>query len=396
MLWSLALNYLVKSGDLTVIDADGKTHRYGVAGQKPKSVVKLHDATLHKRLFFYPELYLGEAYMDGTLTLEEGSLEDFLTILATNFAASKPTIFEKIAEKLSPVTQRILQYNPVGIAQKNVAPHYNISDEIYDLMLDKDRHYSCAYFTDPNNSLEQAQQDKLRHIAAKLQLKPGMRVLDIGSGWGGMAMFLAREYNVDVTGVTLSSEQAGKAIQRVKEAGLENKVRFLLKDYRELDGTFDRIVSVGMMEHVGVGHYRELFLKVKALLNPDGVALFHCIGRLDGPGNTNPWLRKYIFPGGYAPALSEVTKVVEKTDLLMTDIEILRLHYAYTLAEWLKRFRANRDAVIKLYDDRFFRMFEFYLISCEMDFRYLSTMVFQIQLTKDVNAVPICRDYMLQ
>jgi len=332
--------------------------------------------------------------MDGALTLEEGSLEDFLTILATNFAASKPTIFEKIAEKLSPITQRILQYNPIGFAQKNVAPHYNISDEIYELMLDNDRHYSCAYFTSPDNSLEQAQQDKLRHIAAKLRIEPGMRVLDIGSGWGGMAMFLAREFGADVTGVTLSSEQAAKATARAKETGLEHKVRFLLKDYRELDGTFDRIVSVGMMEHVGVGHYRELFLKVKALLSPAGVALFHCIGRLDGPGNTNPWLRKYIFPGGYAPALSEVTKVVEKTDLLMTDIEILRLHYAYTLGEWLKRFRANRDKVIKLYDERFFRMFEFYLISCEMDFRYLSTMVFQMQLTKDVNVVPICRDYM--
>ena len=395
MLWSLALNYLVKSGDLTVIDATGARHHFGIGGQKPKSVIKLHDAKLHTKLLYYPELYLGEAYMDGTLTLEEGSLEDFLTIIATNFAVSKPTIFEKVAEWFSPITQRILQYNPIGLAQKNVAPHYNISDELYDLMLDKDRHYSCAYFTDPSNSLEQAQQDKLAHIAAKLNIKAGMRVLDIGSGWGGMAMYLAKNFNVDVTGVTLSSEQAGKATARAKEAGLEGKVRFLLKDYRELDGTFDRIVSVGMMEHVGVGHYRELFMKVKSLLTQDGVALFHCIGRLDGQGNTNAWLRKYIFPGGYAPALSEVTKVIEKTDLLMTDIEILRLHYAYTLNEWLKRIRANKAAVVKLYDERFFRMFEFYLISCEMDFRYLSTMVFQMQFTRDVNAVPLCRDYMM-
>ncbi len=395
MLWSVLLNYLVKSGELVVIDAKGIIHSYGMVGQTPKSVIKLHDVKLHKRLFFYPELYLGEAYMDGTLTIEEGSLEDFMTLLATNFSVSKPTVFEKIAEKLSPITQRILQHNPLGRAQKNVAPHYDISDAVYEMMLDKDMHYSCAYFTDENNSLDHAQQDKLKHIAAKLQLKPGMKVLDIGSGWGGMAMHLARNYGVEVTGVTLSGEQARKATQRVKDAGLESKVRFLQQDYRLLDTTFDRIVSVGMMEHVGVAFYPELFTKVKALLKPQGVALFHCIGRLDGPGNTNPWLRKYIFPGGYAPALSEVTKSIEKTDLLMADIEILRLHYAYTLREWLKRFRANRAAIAKLYDEKFCRMFEFYLISCEMDFRYLSTMVFQVQLTNDVNALPICRDYMV-
>ena len=395
MLWSLALNYLVKSGELTVIDASGKVHRYGIKDQLPKSVIRLHDPKLHHKLLFYPELYLGEAYMDGTLTLEEGDLRNFLTIIAKNFAVSKPTLFEKIAEKLTPVTQKILQYNPIGIAQKNVAPHYNLSDRLYELFLDKDMHYSCAYYTDENTPLEQAQQNKLKHIAAKLRIEPGMKVLDIGSGWGGLAMYIAREYGADVTGVTLSSEQAAKATQRVKDAGLSDKVRFELKDYRALTEKFDRVVSVGMMEHIGAPFYKEYFNKIKSLLTPTGIALVHCIGRLDGPGNTNPWLRKYIFPGGYAPALSEVTKVVEKTDLLMSDIEILRLHYAYTLRDWMTRFREHWNEIAGIYDERFCRMFEFYLISCEMDFRYLSTMVFQIQLTKDVNAVPITRDYMV-
>jgi len=395
MLWRFALDYLVKAGDLTVVDAQGKVHHFGVAGQLPKSVVKLHDPALHYKLCFYPELYLGEAYMDGTLTLEEGDLRDFLTILAKNFAVSKPTVFEKIAEKLTPITQKILQYNPIGVAQKNVAPHYNLSDKLYELFLDKDMHYSCAYYTNEHNSLEQAQQDKLKHIASKLRPEPGMKVLDIGSGWGGLAMYLARNCGADVTGVSLSSEQVTKATQRVHENGLQDRVRFHLKDYREMTGTFDRIVSVGMMEHIGVGFYKEYFDKIKSLLKPDGVALIHCIGRLDGQGNTNPWLRKYIFPGGYAPALSEVTKVVEKTDLLMTDIEILRLYYAYTLRDWMTRFHAQWSTIAGIYDERFCRMFEFYLISCEMDFRYLSTMVFQIQITKDVNAVPITRDYMV-
>ena len=396
MLWSSLLNWLVKTGDLTVFDASGNEHHYGIRGQLPKSAVKLHDASLHYKLAIYPELYLGEAYMDGTLTLEYGSLNDFLTILAKNFAVSKPTLLEKFAEKLTPITQKLLQYNPIGLAQKHVAPHYNLSEKLYELFLDSDMHYSCAYYTNPSNSLEQAQQDKLRHIAAKICPEPGMKVLDIGSGWGGLGMYLARYCGAEVTGVTLSSEQHAKATQRAREAGLSDKVQFHLKDYREMGGQFDRIVSVGMMEHIGVGFYHEYFTKIKSLLKDDGVALVHCIGRLDGQGNTNAWLRKYIFPGGYAPALSEVTKVVEKTDLLMTDIEVLRLHYAYTLRDWMVRFRQHWDEIAKIYDERFCRMFEFYLMSCEMDFRYLSTMVFQMQLTKDVNAVPVTRDYMFE
>jgi cyclopropane-fatty-acyl-phospholipid synthase len=395
MLWSRWLTYLVKSGDLTVIDADGQRHRFGVEGQSPKSVVKLHDRALHTKLFYDSEFHLGEAYMRGTLTLEEGNLNDFLALLAINFAVSKPTLPEKLAERLLPVTQALQQFNPVGLALKNVAPHYDLSDRLYELFLDKDMHYTCAYFTDPANSLEQAQQDKIRHVASKLRLQPGMKVLDAGCGWGGLAIYLAKVADVDVTGVTLSAEQVKKATARAKAAGVDGKVRFLLQDYRTVQGTFDRVVSVGMMEHIGSAFYKETFAKTKELLTPDGIAFFHFIGRLDGPGTTNSWLRKYIFPGGYAPSMSEITGVIEKSDLLMTDIEILRMHYAYTLREWQKRFRDNWSTVAQLYDETFCRMWEFYLVSAEMDFRYLSTAIFHIQLAKDVNAIPIVRDYMV-
>ena len=395
MLWSKLLSYLVKSGDLTVTDAAGKAHKFGVAGQKPKSAIRLHDTRLHYQLFFYPEFYLGEAYMNGTLTMEEGSLNDFIELLAINASALGPNILEKISTRLAPITQLLLQYNPLGVAQKNVAPHYDISDKLYELFLDKDMLYSCAYFTDQNNSLEQAQQDKIRHIAAKLRIEPGMRVLDIGSGWGGLAMYLTRKLGADVTGISLSGEQVKKATARVEAAGLQNNIRFLQKDYREITDSFDRIVSVGMMEHVGVGFYKQFFAKIRGLLKDDGNALIHCIGRFDGPGNTNPWLRKYIFPGGYAPALSEVTRIVEKSGLLMTDIEILRMHYAYTLHEWQNRFRQNKEAVLKMYDERFYRMWEFYLVSAEMEFSHMGTMVFHLQLTKKIDVLPLTRDYMV-
>jgi cyclopropane-fatty-acyl-phospholipid synthase len=395
MLWSRLLSYLVKTGDLTVIDAGGKSHKFGVAGQKPKSVVKLHDKSLHWKLFLYSEFHLGESYMNGTLTLEEGNLNDLLSILAINFAVSKPTLPEKLAEDMAPFTQAIQQFNPVGLAQKHVAPHYDLSDRLYELFLDKDMHYTCAYFTDPDNSLEQAQQDKIRHVASKLQLRPGMKILDAGCGWGGLAIYLAKIADVDVTGVTLSGEQVKKATERAKAAGLQDKVRFLQKDYRTMEGTFDRVVSVGMMEHIGSAFYKETFAKTRELLTPDGIAFFHFIGRLDGPGTTNPWLRKYIFPGGYAPSMSEITRVIEKSELLMTDIEVLRMHYAYTLRDWQKRFRDNWDTVAGIYDERFCRMWEFYLVSAEMDFRYLSTAIFHIQLAKDVNTLPITRDYMV-
>jgi len=394
MPWSHLLNYLVKSGSLTVIDAGNKTHHFGVTGQKPASAIRLLDRSLHYKLFFNPGLYLGEAYMDGTLILEEGSLNDFLSVLAINLSKLQPGLLKKTADAFTPAKQLIQQYNPVGRAQKNVAHHYDLSEKLYTLFLDSGMQYSCAYYTNPANSLEQAQQDKMRHIAAKLMIKPGMKVLDIGSGWGGLAAYLAQHYGADVTAVTLSVEQLKKAQQRIQAAGLQDTVRFYLKDYREVTGSFDRVVSVGMLEHVGVGFYDHYFAKIKELLTPDGIALVHSIGSLDGPCTTNPWLRKYIFPGGYSPALSEVSRAIEKTGLFMTDIEVLRMHYAYTLQAWQKKFREAWQTVASIYDERFCRMWEFYLVMAEMEFLYMGTGVYQIQLSKDICAVPITRDYM--
>jgi cyclopropane-fatty-acyl-phospholipid synthase len=285
------------------------------------------------------------------------------------------------------------QYNPVRRAQANVAHHYDLSDQLYDLFLDRDRQYSCAYFTPRHDDLELAQQDKKRRLAAKLLLRSGERVLDIGSGWGGLALTLAEAGAGEVLGITLSQHQLGVARERARRRGLADRVRFELRDYREQTGTFDRIVSVGMFEHVGVRHYEEFFRAVQGLLSDDGVAVLHSIGRMDGPGATNPWIRKYIFPGGYSPALSEVLPVIERQGLWVTDIEILRLHYAETLRAWRRRFAANRAAIARLYDERFCRMWEFYLVGSELAFRRMGHLVFQIQLAKRQDAVPLTRDY---
>lgn len=394
MLLAKALNYLVRIGDFSVIDAGGKTHNFG-DGTGVKIVIKLHDKSLNWKLAINPDLHLGEAYMDGTLTVEAGSLYDFLDLLSRNFLATPPHPIEKFMDGLDGFTRIFQQYNPVGKAQENVAHHYDLSDELYTKFLDSDMQYSCAYFTHDGQSLEDAQLAKKRHIAAKLALKPDMKVLDIGCGWGGMAITLAKDYGVSVTGLTLSIEQQAKATERVKQAGLEDKIKIELRDYRHETGQYDRIVTVGMFEHVGVNHYGEFFNKIKDLLKPDGVALLHSIGRADGAGTTSQWLRKYIFPGGYAPALSEVFPTLEKSGLWATDIEILRLHYAKTLAEWHKRFQTHRAEIAKLYDEKFCRMWEFYLLGSEMEFRYGNLMNFQIQITKDVNTLPLTREYML-
>ncbi len=292
------------------------------------------------------------------------------------------------------VLRRLHQYNPAPRAQRNVAHHYDLSDQLYELFLDRDRQYSCAYFLSPDDDIETAQLNKRRHIAAKLMLRPGQRVLDIGCGWGGMALYLADECGVDVTGLTLSEEQLKVAQRRAAAAGLSDRVRFHLRDYREETGQYDRIVSVGMFEHVGLNHYGRFFAKVNELLTPDGVALLHSIGRKDGPASTNPWMRKYIFPGGYSPALSEVLPIVERRPLWVTDIEILRLHYADTLRAWRDRFNEHRDRIRALYDERFCRMWEVYLIGSELAFRRQDHIVFQMQLARAVETVPITRDYM--
>jgi cyclopropane-fatty-acyl-phospholipid synthase len=333
--------------------------------------------------------------MAGTLTIEEGSLYDFIDVLVSNDAALPRMPIMRLSDLVGRLVRRFHQYNPVPRARRNVAHHYDLSDQLYELFLDRDRQYSCAYFRSSDDDLDTAQQNKKRHLAAKLLLRPGHKVLDIGSGWGGLALYLATEWGADVTGLTLSKEQHKVATRRAAAAGLGERVRFHLRDYREETGRYDRIVSVGMFEHVGVNQYPAFFRKLGDLLAPDGVALLHSIGRMDGPGTTNPWLRKYIFPGGYSPALSEVVPQVERERLWITDIEILRLHYADTLRAWRRRFEQNRERIRALYDERFCRMWEMYLVGSELSFRRDASIVFQMQMAKAVDTVPLTRDYMI-
>jgi cyclopropane-fatty-acyl-phospholipid synthase len=393
MLLGFLLRHLVTKGTLRVIDARGTVHSFQGNIEGPTVTVKLHDARLERRLFFNSRLYLGEAYMDGSFTVEGADIYDFLLFIGENQAIAPQSMVTPLYQGFGRALRVFQQYNPLGRAQKNAAHHYNLSDTLYDLFLDNDRQYSCAYWPTNDISLEEAQANKKRHLAAKLLLRPGQKVLDIGCGWGGLAIYLAKEGGVSVTGLTLSSEQLKVAERRAIAAGVADRVKFLLRDYRDEHESYDRIVSVGMFEHVGVPHYKAFFGKVKELLTEDGIALLHSIGRMDGPATTNPWLRKYIFPGGYSPSLSEVVPVVERVGLWITDIEILRLHYAETLKEWRARFTANRDHVKTLYDERFCRMWEFYLAGSEVAFRWGGHLNFQMQLSKHVDAVPLTRDY---
>ncbi|HAD26709.1 MAG TPA: SAM-dependent methyltransferase [Alphaproteobacteria bacterium] len=391
------LRRFVQSGCLYVFDPDGKRHVFQGAEPGPEVTMRLHDRALIWRLVLNPELAAGEAYMDGTLTFENGGVAEFLRLFARNryHLADHPVQvqMQKLRLALRRFHNRRINRQK---AQKNVAHHYDLNRELYELFLDRDMQYSCAYFIDPEDTLEQAQAQKKRHIAAKLQLADGQRILDIGCGWGGMALYLAQCADVDVLGITLSTEQLDLAMQRAEAAGLADRVKFELKDYRELDGTFDRIVSVGMFEHVGTANYWDFFAQINRLLDPDGVALLHSIGHMSPPSTASPWLDKYIFPGGYSPALSEVLTAVEPNQLWVTDIEVLRVHYAQTLEEWNRRFQANRARIAEIYDERFCRMWEFYLISCAQMFRTGAQMVFQMQLAHKRDAVPLTRNYMFE
>lgn len=389
------LTNFVQNGTLRVIDANGKLHVFN-GSPEPIVTIRLSDKALHRKLFFNPELYAGEAYMDGTLTFEDCSLYDFLLLFSMNRVPLGAYPLQGTLRRIWKLLRTVQQHNPVGKAKTNVAHHYDLSGDLYELFIDEDLQYSCAYFLSEDNSLEQAQEDKKRHIAAKLLIEPGQKILDIGSGWGGLALYLATLADVQVTGVTLSKEQYDVATQRAAALGLAGRVRFELRDYREIEGRFDRIVSVGMFEHVGVGYYDSFFAKIKALLAEDGVALLHSIGHRSPPGTTSPWLRKYIFPGAYAPALSEVFAAIERQYLWVTDMEVLRLHYADTLRAWRCRFEANRAKIAALYDERFCRMWEFYLVSAEMTFRHGSGMVFQIQLARRADAAPLTRGYIAE
>ena len=390
---SRLLRAMVKKGRLTAIDHEGKAHIFGGTLPGPDVTMKITDPSLYKGLFLNPELNMGEAYMDGRVTFPGSSLRDFLTLFSINRLQVGNYPLQRVLKAMSRGVKRLQQANPIGQAQKNVSHHYDIGNELYKLFLDEKMFYSCAYFRDENETLEQAQINKCRLLAAKLSLKPGQKILDIGCGWGGLAMYLASVEDVHVTGVTLSKEQHALAVERVKAAGLEAKVTIKLQDYRHVTEKFDRIVSVGMFEHVGVGHYHEFFANVNRLLKDDGVMVLHSIGHMSPPGTASPWMRKYIFPGAYSPALSEVFPAVENNSLWATDVEFLRVHYATTLRHWFDRFEKNREKVIAMYDEKFYRMFEFYLISAEMMFRTGSQEVFHMQLSKLRDASPLTRDY---
>ena len=395
MLLSPLLRHLMRRGTLRVIDADNQLHVF--AGPEPwKTVtIRFRDRAVARELFLNGPLKLGETFMNGRLTVEDASVYDLLELVGCNMGLAPPHPIMRAGDIVGRWLRVFRQYNPLGKSRQNVAHHYDLSDTLYNLFLDTDRQYSCAYFNDPSESLEEAQANKKRHLASKLRLEPGQQVLDIGSGWGGLALYLAQQADVEVTGITLSVEQLRVAERRAAALGLSDRVKFELVDYRELTGRrFDRIVSVGMFEHVGVVQYAAFFQKIKELLTDDGIALLHSIGRSDGPGHTNPWMRKYIFPGGYSPAISEVVPVIEKTGLWITDIEVLRLHYAETLKNWRARFLAHRERVKTIYDERFCRMWEFYLAGSEVAFRYQGHMNFQMQIAKRVDSVPLTRDYM--
>lgn len=392
-LLEVVLRRVVKRGTLGVTTAAGRT--YVVGAGTPEVRVRFASAAAELRLLFDPEMQLGETVTDGSLIVEQGSIADLLDLLMAQPGATTPTPTSRLMLWLRMAGRRLAQFNPRARAQRNVAHHYDLDGRLYSLFLDSDRQYSCAYFEFPGQSLDDAQLAKKRHLAAKLVLdRPGLRLLDIGCGWGGLGLYMAEVGGADVTGVTLSKEQLGVAQARVREKRLERQVAFRLQDYRDITERYDRIVSVGMFEHVGIDHYATFFRKVRDLLTEDGVMMLHAIGRSDPPGVTNPWIAKYIFPGGYIPALSEVLPHIEKAGLVVTDVEILRLHYAETLKAWRERFLAHRAEALQLTDEKFLQMWEFYLAGSEMAFRHQGLMIFQIQLARRQEAVPLTRDYL--
>ncbi len=389
------LSRLVVVGRLTLEGPGRRGPRsFGPGENGPDVTIRIEDDAVPRRLVLHPELGVGEAYMDGTIAIEGDDLHGLLELLTRNRRAGGSHWVISAHQAAQMALRRIAQSNPMHRARANVAHHYDLSGELYDLFLDADKQYSCGYFPRAGMTLDAAQEAKKRHIAGKLLLEPGMRVLDIGCGWGGMALTLARDHGARVVGVTLSKEQHAVATRRAEMAGLSDRVEFRLQDYRKVREDFDRIVSVGMFEHVGVPHYGEYFQNVHDRLAPGGVALVHTIGRSSPPGVTSPWISKYIFPGGYIPALSEVMTPVERSGLWTCDVEVWRLHYAETLAHWHERFMANIDRARELYDERFCRMWRYYLVASEMSFRHHMHCVFQLQLATERDAVPLTRDYL--
>ena len=387
------LNKLIKYDGFIIVDY--KSNRYVIGKPLKKNPIELEilDKSLHKKLLLHPDLYFGEAYTDGTLRIKNGSLSEFLEIAFKNIGRSEINLYGKTLNKLKGTLRYFTNFNKILKSKKNVAHHYDISEKLYDLFLDKKRQYSCAYFKNESDSLETAQENKINHIIKKLNIKPNQKVLDIGSGWGTLAIDIAKKTQASVTGITLSENQLRYSQKKAKELNLDNQVEFKLVDYRQLNEKFDRIVSVGMFEHVGRKFYRTYFNKVSKMLNKDGVALIHTIGSVNPPRDPQPWITKYIFPGGYTPSLSQIARPIEDSGLITSDIEVLRIHYAHTLRNWKERFLTKKDKVLEMFDEKFLRMWEFYLASCEMAFKWGDLVVFQLQLTKDTRAVPNTRDY---
>jgi len=387
------LNKLIIEDGFILVDANLNNYVIGNPKKQNPIKLKLLDKSLHYKLLLYPDLFLGEAYSNGSAVIENGTLTEFLDIALKNVGRNETSTLSEFLNKLRGTYRFLTSFNLLKKSKSNVAHHYDISEDLYGLFLDSKKQYSCAYFKNENDDLETAQTNKIKHIIKKLNLKPNQRVLDIGSGWGSLAIEIAKESECEVVGITLSENQLEYSKKKAKELNLENQVEFRLIDYRQLDEKFDRIVSVGMFEHVGRKFYKNYFNQVSNLLNDDGIALIHTIGSANPPRGPQPWITKYIFPGGYTPSLSEVAKPIEKSGLVISDIEVLKMHYAHTLRHWRDRFLGKKDRVLEMFDEKFFRMWEFYLSSCEMTFKWGDQVVFQFQLTKKFTSVPATRDY---
>ena len=387
------LNRLFKKDGFILIDAETKQYIIGSPENKKPIKIKLLDKKLHYKLLFRPDLYFGEAYSDGNIIIENGSLTDFLDLALMNIGRSELNFFSQLLNKFSGTYRYLTNFNFIKKSKMNVAHHYDLSDGLYDLFLDPKKQYSCAYFKNENDSLETAQNNKIQHIIKKLNIKTNQKVLDIGCGWGSLAIDIAKSTNCEVTGITLSKNQFNYCVKKAKELNLENQVTFKLVDYRQLNEKYDRIVSIGMFEHVGRKFYKNYFKQIEKLLSKDGISLIHTIGSVNPPRDPHPWITKYIFPGGYTPSLSEVTAPIEKAGLVVSDIEVLRMHYSYTLRNWKENCIANKEKITQMFDEKFFRMWEFYLTSCESAFKWGDQVVYQFQLTKNYTSTPTTRDY---
>jgi cyclopropane-fatty-acyl-phospholipid synthase len=387
------LNKLFQEDGFLLIDANSNKYIIGTPKNNNPITVKILDKKLHYKLFFRPDLYFGEAYSNGDIKIENGSLTDFLDIALMNIGRSELNLFSMLINKLYGSYRYLTNFNFIKKSKMNVAHHYDLSDDLYSLFLDPKKQYSCGYFKNKNDTLEEAQNNKIQHIIKKLNIKPNQKVLDIGCGWGSLAIDIAKSTNCEVTGITLSENQFNYCVKKVKVLNLENQVNFKLIDYRQLDEKFDRIVSVGMFEHVGRKFYKNFFKKINNLLNDDGISLIHTIGSVNPPRDPHPWITKYIFPGGYTPSMSEVVSPIEKAGLILSDIEVLKLHYSYTLRHWKENCIKNKILITNMFDEKFFRMWEFYLASCESAFKWGDQVVYQFQLTKNYISTPNTRDY---